>query len=55
MRKYIVNPDRSVVIDSNASSKTSFRERLDKKFPTKEADKIEFKELSKYDEHKLYK
>ena len=53
MRKYIVNPDRTVTTDANKT--TTFKERLDAKYPTPNMDKVDSSSLSSYDEHKLYK
>ena len=53
MHKYTVNPDRTVTTDANKT--TSFKERLDTKYPTPNSDKLDTTVINDYDEHKLYK
>ncbi len=53
MRTYTINPDRTVT--TNANKTTSFKERLDAKYPTPKMDKVDTKVINNYDEHKLYK
>ena len=52
MRKYIVNPDRTVTTDANKT--TPFKEMLDAKFPTPRTDALDIEVINDYDEHKLY-
>ncbi len=53
MRTYTINPDRTVT--TNANKTTSFKERLDAKYPTPKMDKVDTRVINNYDEHKLYK
>ena len=53
MRTYTINPDRTVTTDANKT--TSFKERLDAKYPTPNTDKLDKEVINDYDEHKLYK
>lgn len=53
MRTYTINPDGTVIINDNKT--TSFKERLDAKYPTPNSDKLDQEVINYYDEHKLYK